>query len=931
MLPRLSAPPFLAALLVVTLLSSCKASLMAVDLGLAYTKVAVARPGKGLELVTNEQSKRKTPSAVAFTTEGERLFGDAAIAYAAKAPARAVLDGRAVIGQCTPQSHPGPFCERSRYTVDGVADFTGEEIMAMLLSMSRRQASTALGGAPVKDVAVTVPSWFDQRQRMAIADAARVAGLNCLGVVNSNTAAAIKYALDGKAKPSEEAIAAAKQKDKKKRTPKTITQTVMFYDLGASGASASIAQFTSDVSSGSVSRVKMLSHAWEHGVGGRLLDSVVIERLADAFDEQRGAGATPARDIPRVMMRLRKEAQKVREVLSANTETFVSVASLHDDVDLRTTVSRADFEADAAPMFKLVGAPAKAALHKAGLSSADLDAVVPFGGASRTPKVQVEICNALGISSLNKSINTDEAAVMGAVFFAASLSSTFRVRKLDFEDLFDRPISAEIEKESKSGIFSGSGKPAVQRVELFPAGAAKMPSKKTLSLNKKTDFGLQLFLDLDSSGVSRFPERTLYANIKVKNVADVLKKLKDSSKAKSTTPRVALTFHVDRSGIIRVGTAESSVDETVVVEREVIIEDEKTPKNKSEEKQEQTAESSSGSKATETASGEEESYSPEAEQKSESDGSKDDSEDKTKKTKKKKTKTEKSTQTIVHRLPLTVEYVEGEGVHGMQMSGKQLEAAKKVLKNLEDADNERVERADALNALEGYILEIRSKVRSSEEDDDLYKVSTEEERDQIVSAFDEAEDWMYTDDAKQTANLRKKHHELQRMYSPLETRAVELAKRPQALRMLSSATDMSLEQIVSLREIHVQRNSDKVAEFDDVIEFTHSVKAWVTETESQQAGKSLTEEPVVTVRQIMEKGMSLKTRVENTLKMQPPQLPETPAAETDEGVTAEAEANSTASGTSDVDEDEIVVGPGPNVESAKAGAASGAGGGKDEL
>lgn len=923
---RRPAFPTLLLLLLLLTVSTCNANLMAVDLGLGYIKVAIARPGKGLELVTNEQSKRKTPAAIAFTTEGERLFGDAAVAYAAKAPARAVLDGRSLIGQCQPDAPEGPFCERRRLSVDGVADFTGEELVAMLLGMAKSQASAALGGAAIKDVAVTVPPWFDERQRLAVADAARIVGLNCLGVVNSNTAAAIKYALDGKAKPTKEAIAAHKEKDKKKRTPKSITQRVMFYDLGTSGASASIAEITSDTTSGHASRIKMLSHAWEQGVSGRLLDDVIVDRLADAFDKQRGAEATPSRQIPRVMMRLRKEAQKAKEVLSANTERFVSIGSLYDDLDLKTTLYRADFESDARSMFDLVGGPAKMALSRAGLKATDLDAVVPFGGVTRTPRVQTEICDALSVDTLNKSINTDEAAAMGAVFFAATQSSTFRVRKLDFEDIYGRPISAEVEKEAKTGAFSRKGNAGFQKVSLFAEGASKMPSKKTLSLNKKEDFSLRVFLDVDKTGLFRFPERTLYAGIKVKGVADVLKKMKDSSKAKKAVPRVALTFHVDRSGHIRIGTAESSVDETVVVEREVVVD--KKEENSSESKESAAAETSSAKESAPSEEPAEASISEGEEKESKGEDSSKKEKTKNKQKKKKKTRIEKSTQTVVLRSALSVEYDEAEGMFGMQMSGKQLDAAKKTLKDLEKADMERVERANALNSLEGYILETRSKVRNVEEDEELYKVSTEEEREKLVSAFDEAEDWMYTDEAKQTDKLRKKRDELEKLYAPMESRALELSKRPEALKMLSGAAEISVERLRALRMVHVERKSGREAEFDKVIEYSSSVKTWATDMESAQASKALTEEPVVLVRTIMEKGVKLRDAVEKALKIEAPAAVEEASAEVEAKGSEDTEsANSTAADNGE-GQDELEVGPDP--QSAKAGAAS-ASGGKDEL
>lgn len=932
---------------------------MAVDLGLSYIKVAVARPGKGLELVTNEQSKRKTPAAVGFTTEGERLFGDAAVAYAAKAPHRVILDGRDLLGECAEGEQSGPLCARRTLNSDALSPFTGEEVVAMLLAMAKRQASAYLGGAPIKDVAVTVPVWYDERQRQAIVDAAKVIGLNCLGVVNANTAAAIKYALDGKAKPTDDAVAAAKARDKKKRTPKTLTQRVLFYDIGASGASASVAEVTSDVKTKVASGVKMLGHAWEKGIGGRMLDAVIVERLADAFDKQRGVGATPSREVPRVMQRLRKEAQKVKEVLSANTEAFVSVASLHEDTDFKTSFMRTDFEKDADSMFSLVAAPAKAVLSEVRLRASDLDAVVPFGGVSRIPRVQSELSKSLGVSTLNKSINTDEAAVMGSVFFAASLSSTFRVRKLEFEDVYTRVITAEVEKEGSSGGFlSGKGKKSTHKVDIFPLGAAKMPSKKTLSLNRNKDFGFEIYLGLDSTGKTRYPERTLYARVKVSGVADVLKKLKDTSKAKTLTPRVALTFLVDKSGFIRIGTAESSVDETVVIEREVEIEEKTNSTNDGKDKDRGTdgantnsnEKSSNGAENGNDVSAKAEKGSDSSDKKEADESASDDKNGKAKdkKEKKKKTKLEKSTQTVVHRQALKIEYSEGGGLMGTYMSGKELAAAKQVLKDLEKADLERVERADAFNALEGFILGIRSKVRGLDEEDGLYRVSTEEEREKLMQAFEEGEDWMYTDEAKQTANLRKKHFELQKLYEPMETRAKELLGRPEAFKALGDGLNLALEKAEEVRALHVERNSTKVDAFDKFKAFCESAKAWITKKQEAQDKKDPTEEPAVTVKDILEKGVELRKEVDKIAKLEipPPKISptaseragkeekatkdEASAGESKDNVSSESSSENVNSTAPEAPVDEKEEPSEPDSDGPKVDAASGVSG-KDEL
>lgn len=836
---------------------------MGVDLGLSYVKVSIARPGKGLELVTNEQAKRKTPAVVGFTEEGERLFGDAAVAYAGKAPSRVVLDGRNLIGQCAADPTDDSLrCPRKVIQVDGAGEFSGEHVMAMLLGMARRQASAALDGASVKDVVVSVPAWYDHHDRVSITDAARVIGLNCLAVVNANTAAAVKYALDGKG------IAAGASGKSKKRT-----QTVMFYDLGAGSATASIAEIATD-SKGVATSVKMLGHAWEHGVGGRAFDEIIINKMASDFDAQRGSDATPAKDIPRVMMRLRKEAQRVREILSANTDTVVSVPSLWQDLDFRTTAKRDDFEAGAQDLFHRAVKPAKKVLSETGLKVEDLDAVVPFGGASRTPKVQELLCSELGISSLNKSINSDEAAVMGNAFFAASLSSTFRVRKMEIEDVYGRGISAEVERNEKSGgmFSSGKGKGDPQKVVVFKPTGAKLPSKKTLSFKRTDDFTVEIFVDKAEKASGRYPDRTLYARARIAGASKVLKKFKEAKNAKGVVPNIALTIVMDRSGFVRIGNAESSADEVVEVEREVPIKEDlkadkkdgKKSDKKSDKKKEEADEkdSSSGSGATKE-NGPEEGV---KEEKKDSD-------------KKPKTRLEKSKQTLVHRQTLTVKYNDvPTSLHDVWMNKKELEQSKKVLKGLELADLDRQERADALNSLEGFILEVRSSVRSADEGEPLYEVTTEEERSKFVTQLDDAEDWMYTDDAKDTVNLKGKLSNLKTVHDDMKLRADEVIARPAAVQSLRQLIGTTEKTMSTLKALHEKGGSKDMGVFDELFALIGESSKWVDRMELEQKSLASTATPAFTSKDVQAKAKALSAKAVLATRLK---LPEAPKEATD--------------------------------------------------
>lgn len=102
---------------------------------------------------------------------------------------------------------------------------------------------------------------------------------------------------------------------------------------------------------------------------------------------------------------------------------------------------------------------------------------------------------ALGVAALNISIKTDEAAVMGSVFFAASQRSKFRVLKIEVDDVYLRRVSVEIEREGGNRMFfSGSGKKKSPRtIKVFPDTGSKMTDKNTVSRNHNPDFSIQIF------------------------------------------------------------------------------------------------------------------------------------------------------------------------------------------------------------------------------------------------------------------------------------------------------------------------------------------------------------------------------------------------------------------------------------------------------
>ena len=180
------------------------------DLGTTYSAVAVWKNQK-VEVIQNSQGNRTTPSYVAFNDE-ERLVGDAAKNQASMNPVNTIYDAKRLIGRKF--SDPIVQADMKLWPFEVVDDgndrpqivvqykgetkkFYAEEISAMVLGYMKETASAYLG-EEVKDFVITVPAYFNDSARQATKDAAVIAGINVLRIINEPTAAAVAYGLDKK-------------------------------------------------------------------------------------------------------------------------------------------------------------------------------------------------------------------------------------------------------------------------------------------------------------------------------------------------------------------------------------------------------------------------------------------------------------------------------------------------------------------------------------------------------------------------------------------------------------------------------------------------------------------------------------------------------------------------------------------------------------
>lgn len=166
-----------------------------------------------------------------------------------------------------------------------------------------------------------------------------------------------------------------------------------------------------------------------HLPGGRDFDSRLVDMILARARAQLGEDIFNDEVMyERIVARLRQEAKKVKEVLSANQQSRVNIESLTPDHDFSTTITRAEFVEACEDLFALALDPIEEVLGMANLTSAEVYAIELLGGGTRIPRLQADLLARFEREVLDKHLNGDEAMVYGASYFGATQSTLFRVK-----------------------------------------------------------------------------------------------------------------------------------------------------------------------------------------------------------------------------------------------------------------------------------------------------------------------------------------------------------------------------------------------------------------------------------------------------------------------------------------------------------------------
>jgi heat shock protein 4 len=331
--------------------------------------------------------------------------------------------------------------------------FSATQLVAMFLGKLRDTAAIELK-IPVSDVVIAVPSWYTDVQRRALIDAATIAALNPLRIINETTAVALGYGITKSDLPDPE-------------NPRH----VMFIDAGHSNLTATVVAFSKN-------QLHVKSSASDRHLGGRDIDFALVQHFSHEFKTKYKIDVL---SNPKATFRLIAGCEKLKKVLSANAEANLSVESIMNDVDASSRLNREQLEGLIGPLLDRVQAPIQRALEAAGLAPEQIDTIELVGGTSRVPAIKARISAIFGGRTLSTTLNQDEAVARGATFACAMLSPVFKVREFAYHDVAPYPVKVQWEPTEEE--------PDSELV-VFPAGNI-IPSTKILTTARTAPFDIE--------------------------------------------------------------------------------------------------------------------------------------------------------------------------------------------------------------------------------------------------------------------------------------------------------------------------------------------------------------------------------------------------------------------------------------------------------
>jgi len=462
-----------------------KEKIIGIDLGTTNSAAAVVEGGKPIIIPSAEGptvAGKMFPSVVAFTKDGQLLVGEPAKRQAAINPEGTIFEFKRKMGT------------DYKYRIYG-KEYTPQQLSAFLLQKIKKDAENFLG-YPVKKAVITVPAHFNDNQRQATKDAAEIAGLEVVRIINEPTAACLAYGID--------------KADKEMR--------ILVFSFGGGTHDATLMEFGGGV-------FQVLATSGDNETGGSDVDRAIVNLLIDEFKKEAGVDLS---SDPVAMVRLKEAAEKAKIELTNLLTTDIDlpfIATVNGQPKhLHYTLTRAKLEEIAMPIIRRVEPTIRRVLEDAKLTPDKIDKVILIGGMTRMPLVRKFVEEIMG-KPAERGVDPMEAVAIGAAIQGAVLAGEMKnIVLLDVT-----PVSLGV--ETYGGVFT----------KIIDKNTT-IPTKRSQIFTTAEDYQTAVTIHVLQG------ERPMAAD----NVSLGMFTLEGIPPAPRGVPKIEVTFDIDANGILHV-------------------------------------------------------------------------------------------------------------------------------------------------------------------------------------------------------------------------------------------------------------------------------------------------------------------------------------------------------------------------------------------
>ena len=391
---------------------------LGLDLGTTFSCIGVYRNGE-VEIIPNRNGDRITPSIITIADNDTILKGEETLSCLVKNYDSTVYAIKRFIGRKFDDKKVQEDIKKENFPFKLVGDpqtknplvevhknnktykFTLEEISSFVIQKLVDNAKKYLNRKVTKLV-ITVPANFNQSQRNCTKQAAQLAGIEVLRIINEPTAAALAYGLQDK--------------------QKTANGRILVFDLGGGTFDVTILSIKKGNKGDEEEIFEVESTDGDTFLGGENFDNKLVNYFIDCFCSKTKENKVDILKNKKIVKNLKISCENVKKILSNNNSTSLNIINFYNNKDLTETITREKFEEISQDLFDKLEIPLNNAMKDAKITKNEIEQIVLVGGSTRIPKIKRFLKNYFGSNCIiNDSINPDEAVAYGATIMAAKI------------------------------------------------------------------------------------------------------------------------------------------------------------------------------------------------------------------------------------------------------------------------------------------------------------------------------------------------------------------------------------------------------------------------------------------------------------------------------------------------------------------------------